>query len=215
MELHAVVDDLFVTASLALLLTFLVLKLVEAMNDTHATPKRHVRREPVPHGERLTVQPAQSKSTLGSINPVQAVTCVGTEHQIPMEEAKVEPACPVPGGKRLTVQPAQNKSEVQAATCVQAEHKIEEATVEPVPPVQAAQSKSTVGFIRPVQVATCVETEHKKEEAMVESDYNVVVVSPGSQTQTLSLKRKSTGPMRKQHKSLTRRGTWKALTKSA
>ncbi|RDX62067.1 Acyl-CoA-binding domain-containing protein 3, partial [Mucuna pruriens] len=121
MELHTMVDDFFVTASLALLLTFLVAKLVEAMNGIHTAPKHHVHSEPVPLRKRFKVQRAQSKSKVGFISPVQAATCVGTQHNI--EEAKVEP---IP-----TVKPAQSKSLVEVATCVRPESKIEEeATVE-------------------------------------------------------------------------------------
>ncbi|KAK7321651.1 hypothetical protein VNO77_32492 [Canavalia gladiata] len=81
--------DLFATASLALLLTFLVAKLVSlAMIDTHThtTTKRHVRNEPVGsvhRRERLTVQTAQSKSRVEFISPVQvAATYVETERKI-------------------------------------------------------------------------------------------------------------------------------------
>ncbi|CAJ1972748.1 unnamed protein product [Sphenostylis stenocarpa] len=192
MELLTVVDDFFVTASLALLLSFIVFKLVEAINDTHATPKHHVGPESVPpvsHAERFMVQPAQSKSKVGFISPVHAVSDK-------IEKATVEP---VPRGKLLTVQPAQCKSvdiecegpavepvrpahpaeikdnicfisPVQGATCAVIEH-IEEAMVEPVPSTDSR-------ILSAVQAATCVGSEHKIEEAMVESDSNVILQSP-------------------------------------
>ncbi|RZB68151.1 Acyl-CoA-binding domain-containing protein 3 isoform A [Glycine soja] len=180
MELLTVVDDFFVTASLALLLTFIVLKLVEVINDTHAIPKRHVvHREPdrpVSHAEqRFTVQPAPAKTKVGFVSPVQeefATCAVGTEHKIE-KKAAVKPVRP--RGKRFTVHPAQSKSGVETECnreeiAVEPERKIEEAVVEPVP----VQTEVTVGLISPVQDDTCVGTAEKIEEATtVESDKNV------------------------------------------
>ncbi|KAK7376950.1 hypothetical protein VNO80_02370 [Phaseolus coccineus] len=150
MELLTVVDDFFVTASLALLLTFIVLKLLEAMNHTHATPKRHVAPQPLPPlslAERFMVQRSPSNSKLRFITPVHAVT----EYSI--EKATVEP---LPHGKLFTVHPAQTKS---------VEIECEEATVEPVQP---AESKDTICCISPVQAAASSDIERQTEEAMVE-----------------------------------------------
>ncbi|XP_027940796.1 acyl-CoA-binding domain-containing protein 3-like [Vigna unguiculata] len=153
MELLTVVDDFFVTASLALLLTFIVLKLVEVVNDIHATPKRHLAPQPIPplsHAERFMVQRAQSESKLRFSTPVHYVT----EYKI--EKPTLEP---VPQSKAVEIE-------------------CEEATVEPVPPVQPAESKDTICCISPVQAATCVGSEHKVEEAVVELDSNFVLESP-------------------------------------
>ncbi|ESW32890.1 hypothetical protein PHAVU_001G026200 [Phaseolus vulgaris] len=153
MELLTVVDDFFVTASLALLLTFIVLKLLEAINHTHAAPKRHVDLQPLPPvslAERFMVQRAPSNSKLRFISPVHAVT------EYSVETATVEP---LPHRKLFTVHPAQTKS---------VEIECEEATVEPVPPVQAAESKDTIGCISPVQAAASSDIERQIEESMVE-----------------------------------------------
>lgn len=180
MELLTVVDDFFVTASLALLLTFIVLKLVEAVNDIHATSKRHLAPQPLSplsHAERFMVQRAQSKTKLRFISPVHSVTEYKIENptvepaqskgvEIECEEATIEP-----------VQPAESKdticciSPVQAATSSDLERKIEEAMVEPVP-------SSEITVLSPVQTDTCVGSEHKVEKAVVEFDSNVVLESP-------------------------------------
>ncbi|BAT82609.1 hypothetical protein VIGAN_03265000 [Vigna angularis var. angularis] len=162
MEFLTVVDDFFVTASLALLLTFIVLKLVEAVNDIHATPKRHLPPQPLSplsHAERFMVQRAQSKTKVRFISPVHSVT----EYKI--QNPTVEP---VPHGKLFSAQPAQIKS---------VEIECEEATIEPVPPVQPAESKDTICCIGPVQAATSSDIERKIEEAVVEFDSNVVLES--------------------------------------
>ncbi|KAL2318477.1 hypothetical protein Fmac_032353 [Flemingia macrophylla] len=164
MELLTVVDDFFVTASVALLLTLIAFNFVKAMNDTHTSPKRHVHREPlrpVSHAERLTVQPAQSKSKVGFINPVQPTTCVGTKRS--SHEPEIEPVGSVP-----TVQPGQSDSTGGFIT-FQTEGTAE-ATVEPVRP---AQSKSTAGSMSPVQAMTCAGSEDKKEEATIESEADI------------------------------------------
>jgi len=184
MELLTVVDDFFVTASLALLLTFIVLKLVEVVNDIHATPKRHLAPQPIPplsHAERFMVQRAQSESKLRFSTPVHYVTEYKIEKptleplpqskavEIECEEATVEPVPPV--------QPAESKgticciSPVQPATSSHIERVIEETTVEPVP-------SSEITVLSPVQAATCVGSEHKVEEAVVELDSNFVLESP-------------------------------------
>ncbi|KAG4379392.1 hypothetical protein GLYMA_17G236700v4 [Glycine max] len=189
MELLMVVDDFFVTASLALLLTFIVLKLVEAMNDTHAAPKRHVVHLEPDHPV------SRAKTKVGLISPVQeeiATCAVGAKHGI---EKKAAVKSVRPRGKRFTVNPAQSKvkvepvppaqsestigfvSPVQSAMCVETERKVEEAMVEPEL-VQLVKTEGTVGFISPIQADTCVGTEDKKEEATVEFDSHVVVESP-------------------------------------
>ncbi|KAL2963860.1 hypothetical protein AAZX31_17G224400 [Glycine max] len=200
MELLMVVDDFFVTASLALLLTFIVLKLVEAMNDTHAAPKRHVVHLEPDHPV------SRAKTKVGLISPVQeeiATCAVGAKHGI---EKKAAVKSVRPRGKRFTVNPAQSKgsveteckikevkvepvppaqsestigfvSPVQSAMCVETERKVEEAMVKPEL-VQLVQTEGTVGFISPIQADTCVGTEHKKEEATVEFDSHGVVESP-------------------------------------
>ncbi|KAK7383204.1 hypothetical protein VNO78_28877 [Psophocarpus tetragonolobus] len=112
MELLTVVDDFFVTASLALLLTFIILKLIEAINDTHTTPKRRIPPQPLSHPQRFTLLPAQTNSQLRFISPVQPATSARTQE--------------------ITVQPVPSVlfSPVQAVACVGTEHKLEEATVE-------------------------------------------------------------------------------------
>lgn len=169
MELLNVVDDFFVTASLALLLTFIVLKLVDAVNDTHSTPKRHVPRQPVrpvSHAKPLTVQPAENKSKVSVISPVQASTCVKTESKI--EDDTIQPVHSVPVAQLNLVQPA---------ACDEIEHQIKEPVC-PVPTVQLAQNENTVAFINPVQAATCAETESKIEDATVQPVPSFVQLSP-------------------------------------
>lgn len=111
-------------ACLVLFVIILPLYLSKVTSDTRRTPKVCVHREPLSHAERLTVQPAQSKSKVGFVNPVQAATCLQTKRDIH------EAVSSVP-----TVQSAEGKIEeatvgsispVQAATCAESE----EATVE-------------------------------------------------------------------------------------
>ncbi|XP_061355684.1 acyl-CoA-binding domain-containing protein 3-like [Gastrolobium bilobum] len=84
-------SDLFVTASLAILLSFLVAKLVSlAMTDTHTTTNYHDHDEPVTlQEERFTVQTAQTESRVGFISPVQ-VTNLETEPEPELPEHNIE-----------------------------------------------------------------------------------------------------------------------------
>jgi len=186
MELLTAVDDFFVTASLALLLTFIVVKLVEAINDTHATPKRHVAPQPLPplsHVERFMVQPAQSKTKVRFISPVHVVTDYNIENPTVQ---------PLPHGKLFTVHPAQTKS---------VEIECEEPTVQPVPPVQTAASSDMVEpvpssestVLSPVQAATCAGSEHEVEEAMTEFGSNVVLESPLKSHADIAVKEETEG----------------------
>ncbi|XP_020207992.1 acyl-CoA-binding domain-containing protein 3 isoform X2 [Cajanus cajan] len=82
MELLTSMVEFYGMACLVLFVIILPLYLSKVTSDTRRTPKVCVHREPLSHAERLTVQPAQSKSKVGSVNPVQAATCLQTKRDI-------------------------------------------------------------------------------------------------------------------------------------
>lgn len=150
-------SDLFVTASLALLLSLLVAKLVSlAMTDTHTTTNHHVHDEPVGpvlQGERLTVHSTRGESRVDFITPVQLATAnVETGENI--EEATVESNSKVfevelPAKPDIAVDATKEKEEIaehdgdsseqRNAECV--EEIIEERSMEMVVPIVGSETK--------------------------------------------------------------------------